>query len=214
MIRVVDLAAADRVVIEHRRRLAAVALLLAAAVSICWLVAKATGALAPAEGTPTPLRIDSIPWRFARSFSALADPATAIVTGFALAVFAVRTGSRRLACLVPAAAAVVVVTSMAKDLGPATTLPSGHAAYAASVLGLASWLTVRAGHPVAGTGLAALAVTVAPAVFLQGAHHAIDALGGFAAGLAWLIGLLVVAGPWALGSGAAQVEDGPPPPRR
>jgi membrane-associated phospholipid phosphatase len=192
-------AAADRLVLEHRRLLVALALLLGGVAAVCWMLAKTTD-LFPSPYTPVEpvLTLNSTGWRIARQFDSVADPGMGIPIVLAVAVFAIRTGVPRLAWLAIASALVVFVTDWAKGVGPLTTLPSGHAAFSASVLGYATWLSARSGERAAAAVLGAIAVAVAPSLVLEGAHHAVDVLAGFALGLAWALGVLALAGPWAL----------------
>ena len=123
----------------------------------------------------------------------LCTPGVAAATVLALALLTAWRDRPRHALLAPAAAAVVALTTVIKRAGPDTSLPSGHAAYAAAVFGLAGWLALREGR----RGLAAAAWALPPAIavarVVERAHWPADVLAGLALGTAWLLALLLAA---------------------
>jgi membrane-associated phospholipid phosphatase len=77
------------------------------------------------------------------------------------------------------------------SLGPGDNFPSGHAAYAVSVFGVASWLAFERGHRALSGALGMPVVLMGPALALLGNHYPADILAGYAFGLAWGIGALL-----------------------
>jgi len=185
----------------RRRGLLVLAAVLAAAVLVAWVMAKTTGLL------PRAIDRDAVqayrdyhgPLRdLAHTIATIADAWVALVTVAVLATYSHLRGGPRAALLPVAAAAVVVVTTIAKDLpGRATSLPSGHVAYAVAVGGYAAWLLLRAGHPGRAAALFGLALLMAPARVIDGAHEPPDVIAGIALGIAWLLVVLVVGRRWA-----------------
>lgn len=200
---------ADAFLIRHARVTLAAAALLIGAVAVAWVLAKTTSLIPYATEayrrhaylSPASPQRDA-----ALAVVRLADPAAALVTVLALSAYCLVRGGRRAALLPWAAAAVVILTTVAKHLpGRTTTLPSGHAAYATAVAGLAAWLLVRARHPWLGAAVLVLGLLMASARVIEGAHVWPDVVAGVALGLAWLLGVLVLGRAW------AQRPAGPPP---
>jgi membrane-associated phospholipid phosphatase len=123
----------------------------------------------------------------------LAKPVVAGLTVLAAALVTARRHGPRPAALVVASAAVVGVSTLLKhSVGPVTSLPSGHAAYATAVFGLLACLTLYEGRRGGAAALAAIPVAMAFARVVEGAHEPVDVIGGVTLGLAWLIGLLLL----------------------
>jgi membrane-associated phospholipid phosphatase len=191
------LVAADTFLARHARALLVAAGVLALGVLACWLVAKTTGLISPADAR---FRIHQFveyrgPARdVAMTIATLGDSGVALVTVAALAAVSYTRGGMRAALLPFAAAGVVVFTTIAKDLpgGRETTLPSGHTAYAVAVGGFAAWMLAVAGRPLRAAVLLALCLLMAPARVIEGAHRPIDVVTGAALGLAWLLVVLVL----------------------
>lgn len=179
----------------------ALAGVLALGVLVCWLVAKTTG-LIPRAGAAYRLhqvgRSDATVRDLARTVATLGDAGVAIATVAALSAVTYAREGVRAAILPFAAVGVVVFTTIAKDLpgGHDTTLPSGHAAYAVAVGGLAAWTLAAAGRPRSAAVLFALSLLMAPARVLEGAHRPIDVVTGAALGVAWLLVVLVIGRRW------------------
>jgi membrane-associated phospholipid phosphatase len=194
-------ARADAFLARHGRALLLVAAAAMLAVLAAWGIAKSTDLLPPAteayrahayQEHHGPLR------DLALVIVRLADAGVAFATVAALATSSWVRGGPRAALLPVAAAAVVVVTTIAKHLpGRVTTLPSGHAAYAMAAGGYAAWLLLRAGRPWAAACVLVVALAMAPARVVEGAHRPADVLAGVALGTAWTVVVLVVGRPWA-----------------
>lgn len=145
--------------------------------------------------------------RFADIGDWLGHPAVAVLTVAALTWLVLDRRGWRFACLVPAAAAVPILTTSLKALlGPTSferahagsahggSLPSGHTAYAVAVFGLMAWLIWTARGPrllAAACGLVALAM--GPARVVAGAHWPSDVVAGYAIGLGWLLAVVAFA---------------------
>jgi membrane-associated phospholipid phosphatase len=124
----------------------------------------------------------------------LAKPLVAAVTVLACALVALARFGARWALVVVAAALVTALAALLKHgVGPATSLPSGHAAYAAAVFGAMAWLTLADGRRRISVLLLLVSVAMAAARVVQGAHEPADAVAGLALGWAWLVGLLLIA---------------------
>jgi membrane-associated phospholipid phosphatase len=192
----------DTWLLAHRRVLAAVAAGLAACALLGVLLAKTTSLL-PGKAGLQPWNV--LPtlapaWRqTVEAFGWLGSPGAAVATVLALTAITARSDGLRWAALVPAAAGVVVVSTLAKDAGPQTSLPSGHSAYAVSVFGLGAWLLLRRGRPLLAGAAVALALAMSPARVIEGAHWPADVFAGSSLGAAWLLVLLLVGVPWAYG---------------
>jgi membrane-associated phospholipid phosphatase len=194
-------ARAGAFLIRHRRALLGAAAVLLLAVLATWLVAKTTDAIAPATDAYRRHAAEQhhgLERTLALAVVRLGDAGVALVTVAALATSARLRGGRRAALLPVAAAAVVVVTTIAKHLpGRLTTLPSGHAAYAMAVGGYAAWRLLRAGRPRSAAAVLVLALAMAPARVIEGAHRPVDVITGVALGLSWTLVVLVLGRPWA-----------------
>lgn len=192
---------ADAFLTAHGRGLVLLAAVVALAVLAAWIVAKTTGllphstshdALQARRDHPGPV-LDA-----ALTLASLGDAGVALVTVAVLTIYSRLRGGVRAAVLPAATAAVVVFTTIAKDLpGRETSLPSGHAAYAAAIGGFAAWLLLRAGHPRRAAALFALGLLMAPARVIEGVHEPLDVVAGAALGVAWLLAVLVIGRPWA-----------------
>jgi membrane-associated phospholipid phosphatase len=184
----------------HPRGLLAAAAGLAGAVLVVWLVAKLTTLIAPATEITAvhawiahhgPLR------DLARTIAAIGNPVVAIVAVGALATVRGAVWGVRGALLPVLAATVVIPTTIAKDMpGRLTSLPSGHTAFTAAVGGYAAWLLLRAGHPRRALAMVALALSMAPARVIEGAHKPVDVVTGVVLGVAWLLAVLVLERAW------------------
>jgi membrane-associated phospholipid phosphatase len=198
---------ASRLVAAHRRSLLAAAVLLGAAVLVLWILAKTTSLFPPATDITAfeAWRAHHGPLRdLAESITALGQPGVALIITAVLAYAARSRFGLPAALSALASLAVVIPTTIAKQMpGQMTSLPSGHAAFAAAVGGYAAWLLLRAGHPRRALALAVLALAMAPARVIEGAHMTIDVVTGVALGIAWLLGVLVLERAWAARTGRA-----------
>lgn len=186
---------------RHPRALLLVAAAAMLAVLLTWLLAKTTDLIPPATDAYAlhayhqhqgPVRT------LALAIVRLADAGIVLVTVAALAISSYARGGGRAALLPVAASAVVVITTVAKHLpGRATTVPSGHAAYAMAVGGYGAWLLLRAGRPWSAACVLVLALAMAPALVIAGAHRPVDVIAGAALGSAWTLAVLVLGRPWA-----------------
>jgi membrane-associated phospholipid phosphatase len=146
---------------------------------------------------------------FANLCAFLAEPAVAALTILALSlVVSVRIG-RRDGLLVIVIAGALVINEVARRIigptpaeiavggRPVDNFPSGHAVYAAAVLGLAAWLALAHGRRALCAGLCLVLVAMGPLRVLRGFHWPSDVLAGYALGGAWLITVLALCLPWA-----------------
>ena len=83
------------------------------------------------------------------------------------------------------------------NLGLENNVPSGHAAYATSVYGLTAWLAFERGHRALTAALALPVLLMGPSLALLGNHYPADVVAGYAVGLAWLMGVLMLGERWA-----------------
>jgi membrane-associated phospholipid phosphatase len=184
--------------LEHRRALLATAGGLSVVVLAMWIAAK-SGVQWPwpldVRGDPARLGLAPVPKALLQAVAWIGSPPVAILTIIALMQLAARQGGRQLVALVPAAGAVVLVTTVAKRLGPDISLPSGHSAYAVAVLGLGAWLCDREGRRPAALVLAAVAVVMGPCRVIDGGHFVIDVIAGDMLGIAWLMAVLAIGAP-------------------
>lgn len=189
-------ARADALVRRHRRMLIALAAAALALVLGGLVLAKAgvlprsswTDVLAARRRFPGAL-LDA-----AGAVAFLAKPLVAALTVLAASVAAMLCFGPRWSGVVLGAVLVTVAAAVLKHaVGPATSLPSGHAAYAAAVFGAMAWLTLADGRRGAAVTLLLASVAMAAARVLQGAHEPADAVAGLALGWAWLVPLLLLA---------------------
>jgi membrane-associated phospholipid phosphatase len=187
---------------RHARAALWLAAGLIVAVALAWVVSKATSLLphvtphsisAAYRAHHGPLRDISL------AIARFGDAGVALVTVAAISAYCWVHAGIRAAVLPWAAGAVVVFTTIAKNLpGRETSLPSGHAAYATAIAGLAAWLFLRAGRPWWAGGVFLLGLAMAPARVIEGAHVWPDVVAGVALGIGWLLGVLVLVRAWAL----------------
>jgi membrane-associated phospholipid phosphatase len=124
----------------------------------------------------------------------LARPVVAALTVLgASAVALLRFGPRWGAVVLGAVLVTVAAAVLKHAVGPATSLPSGHAAYAAAVFGAVACLSLADGRRGAALILLLASIAMAAARVLQGAHEPADAVAGLALGWAWLVPLLLLA---------------------
>ncbi len=184
----------DAALDAHRRRLTQLAVALLAAVAAAVVVTKTTDwlpgvpGLAPWDVRPT---LPAVVRAAIDAVLVLCTPAVAAATVLGLAAVAWWRSGPRLALVAPAAAAVVALTTVVKHAGTDTSLPSGHAAYAAAVLGFAGWLALREGRRWLAAALWTLPPAIAAARVVEGAHWPPDVLAGLALGAGWLLVLLL-----------------------
>jgi undecaprenyl-diphosphatase len=192
--------ALDAAVMRRRRAIARVALGLGVLSAAVLVIDKTSDLLPGPEGLqpwitlpsrPDAVRvaIESIVW--------LARPRVAVATAVVVGLAALWRGGPRAAVLVVVVAVVGPLVSDLKDVGPDTSAPSGHAAFAASVYGAACWLALRERRIVPAAALAAPAVLMGPARVIEGAHWPADVATGTALGVAWLLAVLAAGAPWA-----------------
>jgi len=145
----------------------------------------------------------------------LGDTWVAVGSVLILAAVTAEEIGRRWAALVVAAAGAAVLAELVSEiigptspeyggaagvnLGPGSNFPSGHAAYAVSVFGLTSWLAFRRGHRALAVSLALPVILIGPSLALLGNHYPADILAGYAIGLSWVIGVLLLGERWARG---------------
>lgn len=200
---------------RHRLQLAVVALGLVASVFGCWAYLKSVGPLPGELRTYTWFRGRTLSQPTSEGLEFFGDVGSqwiAVATVALGAWAAARRMGWRSGVLVVAAAGVVVLTSVLKaSFGPTPlsyerlgtppggfgNFPSGHAAYAASVFGVLGWLGYQRRQPEIVAVMAFLVVAMGPARVAAGAHFVSDVLAGYAVGFAWLLGVLVIAAPWA-----------------
>ncbi len=142
-------ARADALVRRHRRTLVALAVPAVVVVLVGLVLAKAgvlprvswTDVLAARERFPGAV-LDA-----AGAVAFLAKPVVAALTVLgASAAALVRFGPRWSGVVLAAALVTAVAAVLKHAVGPATSLPSGHAAYAAAVFGAMAWLTLAEGR--------------------------------------------------------------------
>lgn len=194
-------------------RMLAVAAGLLAAVAALWTWLELVGPL-PGERAVLAWQDDHPPWRMAPDvfallewFADLGTPTIATLLVAGVAAVALELAGPRVAVLVPAAAAVVLLTTLLKVvLGPTplwasagghANFPSGHTAFATALFGLLAALTAEDGQRVAPPIFVALAAGMGVAMVVRGAHLPSDVLAGWAVGAAWTLALLALARPWA-----------------
>jgi undecaprenyl-diphosphatase len=204
----------DAKLTEHRRAVAVAAIALAAVVFACWGLIEVTGEF-PGDGAMRPYMGANPSWLDAHrvpqwvtdgvaALTSLAGPPLALVIVVALMLIAYRAGGRRYALLPLAAAAVVFVSAGLKELfGPSPfqeattparfgTLPSTHTAFAAAVLGFGAWLALRQRRYAVAALIVVVIAAIGPARVLDSAHWPSDVVAGYALGLAWLLGVLLL----------------------
>ena len=202
----------------HRKVLCSIAALSLAAAGAVFLLVKLNGPL------PGELRFEA--WRVGGGYpGTLSRPMTFVTylgdtwvaAGSVLLLAAVTAEEigRRWAVLVVAAAGGAVLAELLSEilgptspeyagaagvnLGPGNNFPSGHAAYAVSVYGLASWLAFERGHRALAGSLALPVLLIGPSLALLGNHYPADILAGYAIGLGWMISVLLLGERWARG---------------
>ena len=203
---------------RHRKVLCSIAALLFAAAGACFLLVKLHGPL------PGELRFEA--WRLGGGYpvtlnrpmtfvSYLGDTWVAAGSVLVLAAVTAEEVGRRWAILVVAAAGSAVLAELLSEIlgatspeytgaaginiGPGNNFPSGHAAYAVSVYGLTSWLALERGHRALAGSLALPVLLMGPSLALLGNHYPADILAGYAIGLGWMLGVLLLGERWALG---------------
>jgi membrane-associated phospholipid phosphatase len=198
----------DQVIEERRQALWGVVAGLLAFALLFLVLAKTTQLLPGPEDLNTGLSRSRLSsgnlWLLDRVIS-LGSARVAVITVAGLGVAAAVRWGLRFSVLVLVSACIVLLTTVAKALPPDTSLPSGHAAYATAVFGLGAWLCLREGRYKAATAVSAPVVLMGPARVLEGAHHTIDVLVGIALGLAWMLAIILIGGPWARGETRAPV---------
>lgn len=195
----------------RERALWATAALSLAAVFACYAAVRALGPL------PGELRFEQ--WRLEGGYPAawdrpltfvtyLGDLWVAVASVLLLAAVALDEAGRRAAGLILAAAGAALAAELLSallgptsqeydgaagiNLGPENNFPSGHAAYAVAVFGVSAWLALERGHRVLAGALAVPIALMGPALALLGNHYPADLLAGYALGLAWGLGVLLV----------------------
>jgi membrane-associated phospholipid phosphatase len=165
------------------------------ALVLALVLVKTRGLSADTEIPPAWRAVDrtSVAGTAVRAIVALGKPPVAIVTVALFAAAGARWEDARFSALALAAGSVVVISSALKAMPPATSFPSGHAAYSTAVFGTAAWMAVRVGAPrPVPVALCAVPVLMGPALVIKGAHWPLDIAGGYALGGAWF-GALVLA---------------------
>jgi len=193
-----------------RRALALLAACLIGVLAVSWAGVALLGALPGDAESAAEVREEPLSWLVlapARALDWLGHPIPGAVIVVALAGWLWRRIGWRHAVLVVGAAAVVGVTSLIKEavgrsrpegaLLSDPSFPSGHTAWAAAVFGVAAVLAIERRRWRAAAGCLAIVGVMGPSRVLLGVHWASDVVAGYAVGLAWLIGLLLVGLPWA-----------------
>jgi membrane-associated phospholipid phosphatase len=203
----------DRWLLRHRRGALTLAAALAGFVPLCWIVIQLHGSF--------PSDSDFISWIhhphpgeplafFAHIFALLGNP---IVAGLCVAIVWVLIDDDlgpRYGMLVLAAVSAVALNALLKAiLGPTPlqistrgalapgNFPSGHVVYITSLCGLLAWFALSRGHRAICAAMLLPILDMGPLRILGGAHWPSDVLAGYALGLAWTIGVLVLGLPWA-----------------
>ena len=189
-------ARADALVRRHRRTLVTLAVPAVVLVLVGLVLAKA-GVLPRVSWTDVLAARERFPGALLDAGGAvafLAKPVVAALTVLAASAAAlVRFGPRWSGVVLGAALVTAVAAVLKHAVGPVTSLPSGHAAYAAAVFGAMAWLTLAEGRRGAALTLLLASVAMAAARVVQGAHEPADAVAGLALGWAWLAALLLLA---------------------
>jgi membrane-associated phospholipid phosphatase len=196
-------------VLVSRKALALLTALLAAVVAVCWIGVAVLGGLPGDAASAAEVHEHEFSWVALAPAHALDWLGHGVPAALAVAALGAvlwwQFGWRH-ALLPFAAAGVFVLTWLIKEAvgrsrpgGPldSPSFPRGHTAWAIAVFGLALVLAVqrRAWAP----AVACLLVVGAmgPSRVLLGVHWLSDVIAGYAIGLIWLIGVLVVGLPWA-----------------
>jgi len=198
---------------RRKRALWTIAALSLVLVGACYVLVRAFGPL-PGELRFEAWRVDGgypSAWDRPMSFvTYLGDTWVAVASVLVLAIVAADEAGRRAAVLILAAVGSPIVAELLSailgptaqeyngaagvNLGPDDNFPSGHAAYAMSVFGVASWLAFERGHRALCGALALPVALMGPSLALLGNHYPADILAGYALGLAWGIGVLLLLG--------------------
>src|SRR3954470_14626466 len=171
----------DASLLRHRRAIVAVVAVLVVAAVACVVLAKITDLFPGPAGLRPWITRPTLPAStrgVVDAFAWLGRPVPALVTVVALGVASAATAGPRWAALALAAPAVVLLTTAMKDVGPETSLPSGHAAYAFATFGFASWIALRAGRRALAAGAAFIGIGMGPARIIEGAHWPADVIVG------------------------------------
>ncbi|MGI9081720.1 MAG: phosphatase PAP2 family protein [Thermoleophilaceae bacterium] len=196
---------------RRERALWAIAALSLVLVGACYVLVRAFGPL-PGELRFEAWRVDGgypDAWDRPLTFvTYLGDTWVAVASVLLLAVVAAEEAGRRAAVPILAAAGSPIVAEVLSaalgptsqeyngaagvNLGTGDNFPSGHAAYAVSVFGVAAWLAFERGHRALAGALAVPVALMGPALAILGNHYPADLLAGYALGLAWAIGVLLV----------------------
>jgi undecaprenyl-diphosphatase len=204
--------------VRHRTALWCIAGLSLLVAGACLLYVRAIGPL-PGELRFSAWRVDGgypAAWNRPLTFvTYLGDSWVAVASVLLLAAVTAEELGRRSALLILAAAGGPVIAEVLShvigptspeyggaagvNLGPGDNFPSGHAAYAVSVFGLASWLAFDHAHRALSAALALPVVLMGPALAILGNHYPADVVAGYGLGLAWLIAVLLLGERWSPG---------------
>ena len=177
---------------------------------MCWLAVALLGGLPGDLESAAKLREERLGWVAlapAHALDWLGHPIPAAAIVALLAAWIWRRIGWRHALLVIAATGVTAITWLIKDAvdrgrpaGAAIgdpSFPSGHTAWAVAVFGAVAVLAARRQRWVPAAACVAFAGAMGPSRVLLGVHWLSDVIAGYAIGLAWLIGVLLIGLPWA-----------------
>lgn len=191
----------NELVSQQRGWLTLVAVTLALAVLAAWVTRERHGLL-PGEWSlrawvfhhPLPPKVRRIVF----AFVGLGRPRVACATVLLCAIAATSVSSWRAGLLIGAASLVVLPARALKAWARHRTVPSGHVAYAVSLFGMTGCVLLQQSYPLAAFSVLLAGLAMGPARVLDNGHWALDIVAGYAIGLAWLLGLLVLGFSWAV----------------
>ena len=195
--------------ISERWALVLLVALLAGIVVVCWVGVAVLGALPGDAASAAEVREQQFGWLALAPAHALAWIGTGVPAAVVVAILSAWLWRRfgwRHALLVVAAAGVFMLTWLIKHIVgrsrpggglDSPSFPSGHTAWAVAVFGVVLVLAVQRRSWRIAAGCAVIIGAMGPSRVLLGVHWLSDVIAGYAIGLIWLIGVLVVGLPWA-----------------
>lgn len=192
------------------RAFAILAVLFVGVLAVCWLAVALLGGLPGDLESAAKVREERPGWVAlapAHALDWLGRPIPGAALLALLGAWIWRRIGWRHALLVIGASGVTAITWLIKDavdrgrpsgagIGD-PSFPSGHTAWAIAVFGAVAVLAVRRHRWVPAAACMALAGVMGPSRVFLGVHWVSDVIAGYAIGLAWLIGVLLVGLPWA-----------------